>query len=132
MPLWPITSYSITINSLIAMKTLNPNDFGKPRLVEECQKIRINDFLKTCRIELKRLTLNLEIEAQGLKIELTTSKTSFNGKRFWFTCPICEKRVGVLYNHPISNKIGCRKCLGLDYTKRRYKGMIETRLKNIE
>ena len=107
------------------MKTLNPNDFGKSLLVEECQEIRVNDFLKTCRVELKRLTLNLEIEAQGLKIELTTSKTSFDGQRLWFACPICGKRVGVLYNHPISEKIGCRKCLGLDYAKRRYKGMTE-------
>ncbi|MFA5047874.1 MAG: hypothetical protein WC516_02410 [Patescibacteria group bacterium] len=112
------------------MKTLNPNDFGKPQLVEECQKIRIDDFLKTCRVELKRQTLNLEIEARGLKIELTTSKTSFDGQRFWFACPICKKRVGVLYEHPILGKIGCRECLRLDYTKRRYKGMVEVRALN--
>jgi hypothetical protein len=107
------------------MKTLAPNDLGKPLLVEECQKIRIDDFLKSCRLQLKKLTLNLEIEAQGLNIELTTSKTNFAGERFWFACPMCGKRVGVLYNHPVTNKLGCRTCFGLDYAKRRYKGMVE-------
>jgi hypothetical protein len=107
------------------MKTLNPNDFGKSFLVEECQKVRIEDFLKTCRIELKKLVLNLQIEALGQKIGLATSKTCFDGVRFWFSCPICSKKAGVLFTHPITSKVGCRTCLGLDYRKRRYKGMIE-------
>jgi hypothetical protein len=107
------------------MKTLNPNDFGKTFLVEDCQKIKIDDFLRVCRVQLKKLALDVEIQTLGLKIDLATSKTCFNGTRYWFACPLCNKKVGVLFAHPISNKIGCRICLGLDYRKRRYKGMIE-------
>jgi len=107
------------------MKTLNPNDFGKNILVEDCQKIKIKDFLKVCRTELKRMILSSEIEMMGTNIDLTTSKTCFNGTRFWFVCPLCHRRVGVLFTHPITNNIGCRTCLRLDYGKRRYKGMIE-------
>jgi len=107
------------------MKTLNPNDFGKTFLVEECQKIKIDDFLKVCRAQLKKFTLDMEIQELGLKIDLATSKTCFNGTRFWFACPLCNKKVGVLFTHPVNNKMGCRTCLGLDYRKRRYKGMIE-------
>jgi len=107
------------------MKTLNPNDLGKKYLVEECQKIRIEDFLKTYRNKLKELVLNSELEVLGLRIKLTTSKTCYNGIRFWFKCPLCNKRSGVLYEHPLTNKIGCRKCLNLEYRRRRYKGMIE-------
>jgi len=114
------------------MKTLNPNDFGKNILVEDCQKIKIKDFLRTCRTELKRVILNSEIETMGMNIGLATSKTCFNGIRFWFMCPQCNKRAGVLFSHPITNKIGCRTCLKLNYKKRRYKGMIEetTAIKN--
>ena len=107
------------------MKILNPNDLGKKYLVEECQKIRIEDFLKTYRNKLKELVLTSELEVLGLKIELTTSKTCYNGIRFWFKCPLCERRVGVLLKHPLTNEIGCRQCLNLEYRKRKYKGMIE-------
>ena len=107
------------------MKTLNPNDFGKNILVENCQKIKINDFLRVCRAELKRAILNSEIEVLGLNINLATSKTCFNGIRFWFVCPLCHKKAGILFSHPITNGVGCRTCLGLNYRKRRYKGMVE-------
>lgn len=107
------------------MKTLNPNDFGENLLVENCQQIRIEDFLRTFRTEMKRLILNIEIQAIGLNIDLATTKTCFAGVRFWFACPLCKQKIGVLYTHPITHKMGCRKCLGLEYRKRKYKGMIE-------
>jgi len=110
------------------MKPLIPNDLGKKYLVEECQKIRIEDFLKIYRNKLKKLILASELEALGLRIELTTSKTCYNGVRFWFGCPLCNKRVGVIFKHPLSNKVGCRRCLNLEYKKRRYRGMIEARI----
>jgi len=110
------------------MKILNPNDLGRKCLVEECQKIRIEDFLKTYRNKLKELVLASELEILGLKIELTTSKTCYNGIRFWFKCPLCKRRAGVLLKHPLTYEIGCRQCLNLEYRKRRYKGMIETKL----
>ena len=107
------------------MKTLNPNDLGKTILVDECQSLRINNFLKKSRVLLKESLLTSELETLGLKIELTTSKTCFNGARIWFVCPLCNKRAGVLFYHPINQQIGCRLCLGLEYRKQRYKGMIE-------
>ena len=107
------------------MKSLSPNNLGKKCLVEECQKIRIEDFLKSYRNKLKELILTSELEALGLKIELATSKTCYNGIRFWFKCPLCERRVGVLLKYPLTNEIGCRQCLNLEYRKRKYKGMIE-------
>ena len=107
------------------MKPLNPNDLGKKYLVEECQKIRIENFLQSYRNKLKELVLTSELEVLGLKIELTTSKTYYNGIRFWFKCPLCNSRVGVLFKHPFNKGIGCRKCFNLEYKKRRYKGMLE-------
>ncbi len=108
------------------MKSLNPNNLGL--LVEECKKIKISDFLKKSRAGLKEAIIKSELEIDGLSIELTTSKTNFDGLRFWFKCPLCMCRVGVLFRHPVSEAVGCRKCLKLEYRKRRYKGMIENEL----
>ena len=107
------------------MKTLTPNDLGKIYLVEECLKIKIEDFLKRYRHKLKEFILNSELEAAGWNFKLTTSKTHYNGIRLWFKCPVCGLRVGVVFVHPQTNMVGCRRCLQLEYRKRRYKGMIE-------
>lgn len=107
------------------MKTLTPNNLGKIFLVEECHKIKISDFLKRYKNKIKEMIIGSELEALGIKIELTTSKTLYNGIRFWFKCPLCDRRIGVLFKHPLTSAIGCRHCLKLDYRKRRYKGMIE-------
>ena len=102
---------------------MNPNNLGL--LVEECQKIKISDFLKRTKAGLKEAMIKSELEVEGLSIGLTTSKTGYNGLRFWFRCPLCGLRAGVLFRHPVNEAIGCRKCLKLEYRIRRYKGMIE-------
>lgn len=110
------------------MKTLTSNDFGKKFLVENCHKIQIKDFLNKYKVEFKRMMIEAELKVLGIDIELTTSKTCFKGIRFWFKCPICKARIGVLYKHPLNQKIGCRKCLNLDYTKHCFKGMVESQV----
>lgn len=104
---------------------MSPNDFGKKLLVEQCQKIRLSDFIGKAREQIKESILQASIEAEGYNLLFIRSKTGFGGTRFWFSCPMCNKRVGVLYKHPVSQNLGCRKCLRLDYKKHRYSGMIE-------
>lgn len=116
--------------SLTKIKTMRPNDLGKKILVEECQKISVNFFLKKAKRGLKETLIFSQLEARGLTIQLTTSMTGLGGIRYWFECPICNARIGVLYVHSLNQQIGCRQCLGLEYRKRIYKGMIENRLLN--
>lgn len=104
---------------------MNPNDFGKKLLTDQCQQIRLSDFVRKTRQEMKGALLQSSIKAGGHDILLNRSKTGFGGTRYWFSCPSCQRRAGVLYRHPISGILGCRKCLGLDYRKHRFKGMIE-------
>ncbi len=107
-------------------KAMKPNDFGKKYLTEQCQKIRISDFIRQARLQIKESFLQVSIEAEGYKLLLNRSKTGFGGIRFWFSCPMCDRRAGVLYKHPVSQILGCRKCLRLDYKKHRYGKMIES------
>lgn len=104
---------------------MSPNDFGKKFLVEQCQKINISDFIKKSNEELKKILLKSALEANGLSISLNKSLTGFGGARWWFSCPLCNKRAGILYKHPMSQILGCRRCLNLDYRKHRFSKMFE-------
>ncbi len=110
------------------MKTLTPLDLGALVTVEGCPKITIDHLLKQCRQDFKESMITSQLKIMGVNVELTASKTKFNGKRLWFKCPLCRKKIGVLFKHPISQLIGCRLCLHLRYQKQRYKGMTESSL----
>jgi len=105
---------------------MRPNSYGKIILTDQCQEIRVADFVRKAKQGLKEALLQSSIEAEGYKLLLNKSKTGYGGERYWFLCINCRKRVGVLYKHPVSEVLGCRTCLGLDYRSHRYKGMIES------
>ena len=104
---------------------INQHDLGLSLVEEDCEKISINEFVRNAQKMLKVRLAEAQIEALGVSLQLTTSRTRFNGERFWLVCPSCTKRSGILYKHPISNTIGCRNCLSLIYKKQRFKGMLE-------
>jgi hypothetical protein len=111
------------------MKSSTPNDFGKKFLVEECQKITMSEYLLLAKTKLKEALLASETNISDTLVSFKTSETRFGGTRHWFACPSCNRRVGVLFIHPLTQDIGCRICLGLEYRKRRFKGMIENYVK---
>lgn len=48
------------------------------------------------------------------RVSLAYSAGPHGGKRPWFACPQCQRRVGVLYHSP-SRPFFCRRCYGLAY-----------------
>lgn len=58
---------------------MKPNDFGKKLLVEQCQKIRLADFVGKAREQIKESILQASIEAEGYNILLNSSITGFGG-----------------------------------------------------
>lgn len=106
---------------------MTPNDLGDFFLVEDCDKVSISDLLRAYKVKLKEAYLSSELEMMDMHIKLTTSKTGNHGTRFWFSCPNCKRRVGVLMRHPLTNVFGCRLCLNLEYRKRRFRGMQESK-----
>jgi len=107
---------------------MRPNDSGKKFLIEDCQRVNISDFFRQFKRELKSAYLKSRLKSLGIEVRLATSRTGFGGVRFWFQCPFCKQRVGVLYKHPLNNNIGCRKCLNLEYKSRLYRGMLEEKI----
>jgi hypothetical protein len=94
-------------------------------LVEQCQRVNINDLLKDVEVEARQMRLHAKIEVLGTRIETNTTPCNFGGTRSWFICPRCKKRAGTLYKPPTKDELLCRKCHNLSYGKGRYKGMVE-------
>jgi hypothetical protein len=46
-------------------------------------------------------------------IPLVTTKCNYGGIRYWFECPRCERRCGILYEN--NDNFKCRVCLDLAY-----------------
>ena len=52
-------------------------------------------------------------EPRSERIALTTTPCNYGGERFWFRCPGCNSRVGVLAS--VNGWFRCRKCHSLGY-----------------
>lgn len=100
------------------------NNFGG-FLTDQCEKIPIKELLKRYKDELRNGLLKSDVLIQGIKVTITGSKTGNNGLRYWYECPICKGRCGVLFCYPLSLVVGCRTCLGLRYRKCSKKGMVD-------
>ncbi len=48
-------------------------------------------------------------------IDFTSTPCNYGGKRYWFLCPVCGKRVGKLYLLPEGRYYECRTCYSLTY-----------------
>ena len=114
--------WSLHLN--MKMNLLPPYDLGS-FLVESSYQIHVGELIKKVRAHIKATLITTEIKNLGIEVGVTTSKTAFGGLRHWFECPLCKRRIGIIFVHPVSNKVGCRTCLGLKYKKQRYKGMVE-------
>lgn len=97
-------------------KSLTPYNLGKLGFcVEDLESIDINEYVRIVNRQLKERLISSQLEINGLNIDVTTSKSVFNGDRFWFKCPRCLKKRGKLLKNPINSNIECRQCLSLIY-----------------
>ncbi|MFT8600103.1 MAG: hypothetical protein ABF709_07910 [Leuconostoc pseudomesenteroides] len=53
------------------------------------------------------------VRFNGHKVKLTTTSPNYGGVRYWFVCPICDKRKGTLYD--VRSVMACRSCAKLYY-----------------
>ena len=93
-------------------------------LIEHCQKLNINELVRSVKSELTKVKLQSKIDALGQTLDITTTPCHFGNERLWFLCPSCRKRVATLYKPPTKEALLCRKCHDLTYLKSRYNRMI--------
>lgn len=58
-----------------------------------------------------------EWKPESYRISLITTSCYFGGKRYWFRCKVCCKRVGVIFIGG-NSQFACRECLNLTYESR--------------
>ena len=92
-------------------------------LIEHCQKLNINELVKSIKSELVKARLKSKISSSGQNIEITTTPCNFGNERIWFLCPACNRRIATLYKPPTKEVLLCRKCHDLRYMKPRYSKM---------
>ena len=52
------------------------------------------------------------------EVSLLTTPCTYGGVRYWFACPVCHERVGVLYLAPGNVYFMCRHCNNITYHSR--------------
>lgn len=64
-------------------------------------------------------------------IRLDTTPYNYGGKRYWFLCPVCGKRVGKLYLLPEGRYFACRACNNLTYrSSKEHDARVDAMIKN--
>jgi hypothetical protein len=90
-------------------------DIRKINLSQEGVTIIIRPDGSQVTYRIRNDSVHLESHQQVIKLE--TTPCHYGGKRYWFLCPHCSKRVAVLYER---NKLyRCRHCHNLPYTSQR-------------
>lgn len=61
-------------------------------LVEQCQKININELVKNIKSEMFNIQIQSSIKTLNQTLNVATTRCFFGGERFWFICPDCKKK----------------------------------------
>ena len=65
------------------------------------------------------ILLSYKVDGGTVQEPITLQRTipHFGGARWWFTCPLCKRRMGILYIAPGETFFACRKCHNLAYRR---------------
>jgi hypothetical protein len=88
---------------------------------DEFKQFDVRNLAKCLTLEVKNKQLSLQSYKDkpfawpqaSLSIALAYTPCNFGGKQVWFVCPLCSKRVAILYEGPKS--LSCRTCNRLKY-----------------
>lgn len=93
--------------------------YSKTDNLERYHKLPISFFReglraasKLCKV--KSLDMNYTYSGKDYRyaIQIATTPCHYGGYRYWWQCPNCNKRVGVLYR---AGLYICRHCMGFNY-----------------
>ena len=97
-------------------------NFGKTESIEfqiviKNSQIGIYDY-DYIRFFLTQIYWNGESGIVACDVRLTTTPCHYGNLRYWFVCPRCHERVGVLYL--AESCIACRRCHNLTYKSKNF------------
>ena len=71
-----------------------------------------NDYIRTSQPNHLAFSYSHRNKSYNYNVELLKTKCNYGGYRYWFACPKCSRRVGVLY---CAGLYVCRHCIGANY-----------------
>lgn len=75
--------------------------------------VEISDGSAGMRFDYTATLPNGDVRIVASSARLVSTPCNFGGWRYWFLCPICERRVGILYLKEYN--IECRICANIGY-----------------
>jgi hypothetical protein len=93
-------------------------------LVEQHKAFYARDYFRNISMYYERearengfieITLTRDDQSYTNQIDVDITKCNYGGERFWFLCPGCRRRVGVLYCGISDLRLLCRHCRNLAY-----------------
>jgi len=102
---------TLDINSLIRGDLLH-RSFGEVRWFRRGVETDSITYSLKERESVHVLTLHSPLNQD---ISLVTTELPWGGKRYWFSCPNCKRRVGRLHLPPGRSYFLCRRCYDLTY-----------------
>ena len=78
-----------------------------PKMTITSVKHRLGQHAKAIRLD-----YSFRGKSYAYDVGITTSSCHYGNYRYWFNCPNCNKRVGVLY---CAGLYVCRHCIGANY-----------------
>ncbi len=90
-------------------------------LTEKSSSVRVNiDMDEAPHIRLRYTVTDAEGDSTDYddRVPLTSTPCHFGGVRWWFACPPCGRRVGILYLPSGGKLFRCRHCYDLSYQSR--------------
>jgi hypothetical protein len=111
---------SLNINDMIKGKWIEPGHHTSGIIRwhiagKEVASIRHDDRMDLWPPYLRRYYTYNKTEHYDYKVHCTTTKPYYEGLRYWFLCPSCNKRVGKLYLAEGQRYFTCRVCQNLTY-----------------
>lgn len=90
----------------------------KKPLCEECPAVDIREVARRRLVSLERVgRLSFSCGDSSITVSLTWTSCTYGGRRPWFLCPRCSRRVAKVYLH--RGRWGCRECFDLAYQTQR-------------
>ena len=88
--------------------------FATAHSLADYPKLSIKQVKPILKPDMRTISLPYRRGGQAFNqlVQITTTSCNYGGSRYWFICPDCHKRVGVLYRQ---GNFKCRHCLGVNY-----------------
>ena len=93
----------------------------KKTAVESCQRLTVKALgaigktAKAVRLIYTFTPWGGDPEKLDYPVRLTSTSTPWGARRYWFSCPRCNRRAAILYRPPGGRYYGCRRCYDLTY-----------------